>query len=93
MKDKLNELLEALINGDSKTAQAALHQYLTSKTRSLLSEEDDYDGDDKDAEEESSDDDDSDDDSDEDEESEEEEEVKKGKGKRTDKAAKSRTKK
>lgn len=39
-KKKLHEMVEALINSDSKTAAAALHDYLQVKTRAILGEED-----------------------------------------------------
>ena len=42
-KKKLHEMVEALIGGDSKTAAAALHEYLQQKTRSILGEMDDMD--------------------------------------------------
>jgi len=38
MKEKLHELLQAVISAKSKDASKALHEYLTSKTRSILSE-------------------------------------------------------
>ena len=108
MKDKLQELLEALINGDNKTAKAALHEYLTGKTRSILEGDDDEDHDDEDHDEEHDDEDhddddkdtdddvddeDDDDDDDDDDEKEEEQEELKRKGRRTDKASHGRTKK
>src|SRR5271157_1225146 len=37
-KKKLQEMVEALINSDSKTAAAALHDYLQVKTRAILGE-------------------------------------------------------
>ncbi len=40
-KKKLQEMVEALINGDSKTAAASLHDYLQVKTRAILGEESD----------------------------------------------------
>lgn len=43
MKDKLNELLQALIDGNNTEAKKALHEYLTSKSKSVLSEMGDYD--------------------------------------------------
>lgn len=36
MKEKLSELVEALIQGDTKKAEAALHEYLTVKTKAIL---------------------------------------------------------
>ena len=39
MKDKLHEILQAIIAGKNKDARSALHEYLTAKTRSILSEE------------------------------------------------------
>jgi hypothetical protein len=39
-KKKLHEMVEALINSDSKTAASALHDYLQVKTRQVLGEED-----------------------------------------------------
>ena len=39
-KKKLHEMVEALISGDSKTAAAALHEYLQTKTRVILGEMD-----------------------------------------------------
>jgi hypothetical protein len=40
-KKKLHDMVEALINGDSKAAAASLHDYLQVKTRSILGEMDD----------------------------------------------------
>ncbi len=40
MKEKLTELVQALIKGDSKKAEEALHEYLTLKTRTILAEAD-----------------------------------------------------
>ena len=40
-KKKLHDMVEALINGDSKGAAASLHDYLQVKTRSILGEMDD----------------------------------------------------
>lgn len=40
-KKKLHEMVEALINGDSKAAAASLHDYLQVKTRTVLGETDD----------------------------------------------------
>lgn len=39
-KKKLHEMVEALINGDSKAAAASLHDYLQVKTRAVLGETD-----------------------------------------------------
>lgn len=39
-KKKLHEMVEALINSDSKTAAAALHDYLQVKTKAILGETD-----------------------------------------------------
>ena len=44
-KKKLHEMVEALINSDSKAAAAALHDYLQVKTRAILGEEDHEEGD------------------------------------------------
>lgn len=43
-KKKLHEMVEALINSDSKTAAAALHEYLQAKTRSILGEDEHEEG-------------------------------------------------
>ena len=40
MKEKLNELVQAIIQGDSKKGEAALHEYLTSTIKKILAEAD-----------------------------------------------------
>ena len=40
MKEKLNELVQAIIQGDSKKGEAALHEFLTSKVKQILAEAD-----------------------------------------------------